>query len=440
MNSIRRRLLAVLLPGIAALLLAAAAGVYAELADEIDELYDAQLQQAAYALPRLELAQPTSPIDRDAKDDDSPLHRLVVEVRDLGSDRPLYRSRARALLPVNPARGWSTIAVDGQRWRLYAVDLGDRRIEVAQPLAVRREAAGAITARLLLPLTAALPLAGFVLWLGIGRGLRPLTELSAQIRARSPQSLKPVALAGLPAELRPMADALNGLLERLAAALTAQRRFVADAAHELLTPLTALRLQQELLTRTVQTEQRDAAAADLAAGIERAIHLAQQLLALARRAPGAGAAPHTPLDLAALIHAVSRRLKPRADARQQSLQLELAPATVTGDADALTGLLENLLDNAIKYTPAGGTIRLRLCLEDGAVELTVDDSGPGIPPDRHARVFDRFYRIPGNEATGSGLGLAIVREIAAAHGAGISLDSPGALGGLTVRLRLAQQR
>lgn len=435
MASIRRRLLGHLLIGIGLLLVAAGAAVYGEIADEVDELYDAQLQQAAYAFPRITVAATPAAHGEADEDRDTPLHRLVVEVRDRDRAQPIYLSRARALLPADAATGWSTIRVDGERWRLYTADFADRRVQVAQPLAVRRQATLEIAERLLLPLAAALPLAGLLIWFGVGRGLRPLVRLSAELHARSPQALTPLAMPDLPAELQPVTDALNALLERLQRTLEAQRRFIADAAHELLTPLTALRLQQQLLARATRTDERQAAAAELAAGVERAIHLAGQLLALARQTAEVREPVRRPVELAALAREAGRRLQRHLEARQQTLSLDLQPATVDGDPAALTRLIENLLDNAIKYTPLAGTIRLQLRAAGDGAELTLNDSGPGIPVDQRQRVFDRFYRIPGSDATGSGLGLAIVREIAAAHGAAIELESPGALGGLTVRLR-----
>lgn len=439
MTSIRRRLLWRLLSGIGALLLAAGAAVYVEIRDEVDELFDAQLQEAAHAFPQLEPSALTPVPGRasGAEEDteDQPLRGLVVEVRRADAVGPVYHSRRRALLPEQPTPGWSTVAIAGQPWRVFSVEQAGRRVEVGQPLAVRDEAAAEIAAQVLLPLAAALPVAGALIWFGIGRGLRPLECTAEEIRRRSHADLRPLPRNALPAELAPLADALDELMARLAAALAAQKNFVADAAHELQTPLTALRLQAQLLARAGTEAERAAALGELRAGIERAIHLVRQLLTLARQAPERPLAQER-VDLAALAQEAATAQASAAAARHIALGVSAqAMAAVIGERESLRILLANLLDNALKYTPAGGRVTVSVAAHPGECTLVVEDSGAGIPETELARVCDRFYRIPGSAAPGSGLGLAIVSEIARRHGAELRLARSDGLGGLRAAVR-----
>jgi signal transduction histidine kinase len=436
MTSIRRRLLWRLCGGIGALLVAAGAAVFVEIRDEVGELFDAQLQQAAYAFPQ---GAPGGgafppPAASGQEADDRPLRGLVVEVRRADGGEPVYYSQRRAVLPERPPPGWSTITIGGQRWRVYGLERNGWRIAVGQPLAVRAQAADEIAVQVLLPLAAALPLAGALLWFGIGRGLRPLERTAAEIRRRSHTDLRPLPRGALPAELAPLADALDELMARLAAALAAQKHFVADAAHELQTPLTALRLQAQLLARAGTQAERAAALDELRAGIERGIHLVRQLLTLARQAPERPPARER-VDLVTLTHEAAAAQAAAARARRIELQVAPTPAVVEGEGESLRILLANLLDNAIKYTPAGGRVVLGANADEEGCSLWVEDSGPGIPEAERARVCDRFYRIPGNEASGSGLGLAIATEIARRHRAELSLARSVALGGLRAQVR-----
>jgi two-component system OmpR family sensor kinase len=233
----------------------------------------------------------------------------------------------------------------------------------------------------------------------------------------------------LPDEVQPLVLALNDLLGRLRAALERERAFMADAAHELRTPLTALYLQTGMLARASSEAEREAAMSTLAAGVQRAIRLVEQMLALARQEPRADSQP-VPVRLDELAREIVAELVPLADAGRIDLGIAAAqPATLAADPDALRTLLRNLIDNAVRYTPAGG--RVDVTVEGSAMgaRVTVTDDGPGIPAEERARVFDRFYRRAGTTPTGSGLGLAIVKAIADAHGATVSLaDGPAGKG------------
>lgn len=268
-----------------------------------------------------------------------------------------------------------------------------------------------------------------LVFVGVRRGLRPLEGLRGQLARRSHADLRPLAVNALPEELQPLAAEINGLLARLDASLQAQQHFVADAAHQLRTPIAALQAQVEALRQESERDQAQRLAPVLA-GMRRLAHLVHQLLALARAEPHNGP-PASVLELDALIRDCADRWLPAAIARGIDLGFELAPARVAGEALLLAELLTNLVDNAIRYTPAGGAVTVRCLSAGGRVRLEVDDSGRGIAPGERERVFERFVRLDGSDSEGCGLGLAIVRTIAAQHGAVASIgESP--LGGARV--------
>jgi len=231
-----------------------------------------------------------------------------------------------------------------------------------------------------------------------------------------------------------MLEALNGLFQRVEATIEAERRFTADAAHELRTPLTAIRLQAQIAQRSPQPEERQKALAELEAGVERAGHLVSQLLQMARLEPEAAQATPTKVRLDELLKTVVGAFSAQAESRAIDLGItEAPPLEIAGRPQSLRVMLDNLVDNALRYTPAGGRVDLALGQTEDRAVLTVSDNGPGIPTSEWEPVFERFYRLAGGDIPGSGLGLAIVREIATQHQADIRLeDTPG--GGLTVRI------
>ena len=280
-----------------------------------------------------------------------------------------------------------------------------------------------------------MPLVVALIFLTVARELRPLVGLAHAVGGRTPEALDPIPATDVPAEVRPLVDALNDLLARLRAALAAQRDFVADAAHELRTPLAALQLQAGLIERSTDTDERLAAINELKAGVARAAHTVRQLLTLARNEPGAHERASVPVALGELLRQGVASHAILADSRQIDLgATDLDPAAaVSGDAEALASLVDNLLANAIAHAPSGGRVDVACGVGDGRPWLTVSDNGPGIPPDERERVFDRFYRRSGAATGGTGLGLAIVATIARRHGAEVALtDTAG--GGLTVRV------
>jgi signal transduction histidine kinase len=271
----------------------------------------------------------------------------------------------------------------------------------------------------------------------VGSGLRPLRRVAGEVQRRDVHSLAPIAAARLPQEIAPLVNELNRLLTRLNAAFQTQRAFVADAAHELRSPLTALSLELQLLDRAPDETARREARANLGAAVERAIHLVGQLLTLARNEPREPVGELTPIALEQPVAEGIADVHALAAVRRIELTLEADPAVVQGDREALRMLVRNLVDNAVRYTPEGGRVRVRTrgdalsAVRGESVLLEVGDSGPGIAAADRERAFDRFYRRVGSPQGGSGLGLAIVRAIADRHGAEVRL-SDAADGGLLV--------
>lgn len=296
-------------------------------------------------------------------------------------------------------------------------------VQMAETLVKRDQLTREILSGMVLPQVFLILLAALFVWQGVGRGLRPLNRVREAIAHRSHRDLSPLAEQNAPEEVRPLLHAINDLMVRLAKALGTQRRFVADAAHQLRTPLAGLKTQTELALRQTDPESVRHALGQLAAGAERTIRLANQLLALARAEPEAVRSDHRQrLDLAELARRVGAEWVPEALKKEIDLGFERPDGTlpIRGDPLLLREALVNLLDNAIRYTPKGGKVTIRVAGRKRPV-LTVEDDGPGIPEAERDRVFERFYRVLGNEADGSGLGLAIVREIVLAHGAEIRL-------------------
>jgi len=440
MRSIQRTLLWWLAAGLAAGIAVATGLIYAQARQEANALFDYQMKQVAAALPSQFPSPMAPPFDGGNGSGASAdlLHAdedVVIHIWD-GTGRSLYLSHSHPVLPPRAELGFSSVLTDSGEWRIYSVQLGPTVVQIAQPMSARRTLAAHMALRTVAPLLLLLPLLAWLIWMAVGRGLRPLREIATEVRARDANTLAPLALRQMPDEIAPLSDALNQLLARLAQAIDTQRAFVADAAHALRTPLAALQLQAQLVERADSAPARQEAVSQLRQGLERLTHLVAQLLTLARQEPGAAPPPHEPVDLRALAAGVIAEMSQAAIDRDIDLGREADDAEgamVRGDADALRILLTNLIDNALHYIPAGGRIDVRVArLSDGGVELQVSDNGPGIPADERARVFDRFYRVPEAPTGGSGLGLAIVAEIVQSHGARVALED--AAPGLRVRV------
>ena len=426
--SIRHRLIVWLLSSVLAGGLIAAGVVFFQAREEANELFDYQLRQLALTLrDRIYLPSQLAEVLQGEEALD-----FVIQVWAPDGTR-LYNSHPRLRVPGAVQIGFSDVQGDDERWRVFAIQQRGLTIQVAQPLSERGRLALAAAWRTLIPFLVALPLMGFLIWRLVGRELRFLESTAQAIARRTPEALEPIAGGEIPEEIQPLVAALNGLLGRLGSALTQQRHFIADAAHELRTPLTALRLQLQLAERAQDASERAKAHGMLREGIARATRVVEQLLALARQDPDAPVEGEAPVDLAELARSVADAQAPAAEAKGLSLAVDApGPVVVQGERDALRALLENLVDNAIRYTPSGNvTVRAGI---DGDPFLEVEDTGPGIPRAERERVFDRFYRGEATAGSGSGLGLAIVRRIAQRHGGEVQLLDSSAGTGLRVRV------
>ena len=417
MSSLRARLLASLLAGVVLVGVTGGWIVYRNALAEADAFFDYHLRQTALILrdePVEYLLAPRLP-STDASYD------FVVQVWSLDGVR-VYLSRPHAVLPQITTLGFSTEKTREGRWRVFGVQAITRVIQVAQPMSVREQRAAELALQTLKPFALLLPVLALVIWIAVGHALEPLRRLTGQVKARRVDALDGLPATQLPDEVQPLVRALNDLLGRLRAALERERAFMADAAHELRTPLPALHLQLGMLARADSEAEREAAMGTLSAGVQRAIRLIEQMLALARQEPRVES-PRVAVRLDELAREIVAELVPLADAGRIDLGIAAAqPATVAGDGDALRTLLRNLVDNAVRYTPPAGRVDVTVESTAAGPRLTVTDDGPGIPPAERMRVFDRFYRRAGTSPTGSGLGLAIVKAIADAHGASVALE------------------
>lgn len=319
-------------------------------------------------------------------------------------------------------------------------------IQVAETLEKRSQLANEIIKGVIIPQFVILPIAVVLVWFGLSRGIAPLNALQAKIRARRPDDLSPINASEAPTEIAPLVGAFNELLQRLDQSLAVQKRFVADAAHQMKTPLAGLRTQAELALRHTSDDEARRSLRLLLTSTERSTHLINQLLTLARAEnPEAVRQRSEILDLRDLARAQTREWVPEALARGIDLGFEEPPhaVLVRGNTLMLSELLKNLIDNALRYTPRQGTVTVRVATDQYGhyASLEVEDTGPGIPEGERLLVFERFYRILGSEADGSGLGLAIVREIAQQHEAEVTLSNnphapPGQGPGTLIGIRL----
>ncbi len=428
MRSIRRQLLLWLLVGLTVTTAAAAFAVYSRTRAEARELFDYQLQLMAAAFPNEGFGSATAPPLDEADSGDV----VVVQIWDQNGAR-LYLSRPGTPPPQSPDIGFSTVTTPQGDWRIYNAVVGNNVVQVSQPTSVREKLAADLALRTMLPLLVLVPVLFAMIWVTVGRGLRPLNEVASAVGKRSAGALESLPDNGLPQEVKPLVAALNALLARLGRSLSLQRSFIADAAHELRTPLTAVRLQLQMAERASTDAERVAAFAKLKGGIERATRLVEQLLTLARNEPDAADQPLAMVNLTDIARQVIAERASIAEAKRLDFGLSgSTPVLTMGDADALQVLLGNLVDNSIHYTPSGGTVDVEVASKDGQACLIVTDTGPGIPAEERGRVFDRFYRSETTGAPGSGLGLAIVRKIAQRHRAAVDLGSNADGAGLKV--------
>jgi two-component system sensor histidine kinase QseC len=345
--------------------------------------------------------------------------------------------------------GFQTIRLaNGVEWRVFSTRgaEGDVRVIVGEQTDSRNAILWAVLRSLFLPLIVALPLLALALWWAVRQGLAPLRQLGGLLAQRKPQALEPVVLDDMPSEMQPMVIALNGLFERIARMIASERRFTADAAHELRTPIAAIRAQAQVAQGAGEdTAQREHALQSTLAGCDRATRLVDQLLTLARLEATSGdaepmALTALPVDLSAVARRVAAKLAPSALARHQSLELDADSACrVFGNEVLMDVLVRNLIDNALRYSPDGAQIRVAVMVESGHTVLRVEDSGTAMSEPDMARLGERFYRVLGNAQPGSGLGWSIVKRIGDVSGAQIEVSRSALLGGLAVKVRWPAQ-
>lgn len=441
-HSLKRRLLGFILVAILLAAVVQAVTAYRGALRQADALFDDHLQQMALSLRGgIPLGLPPDGPREDANYD------LLVQI--WGQDGTQIFRSTRSALPPRAVVGFSDVEAHGNRYRVYTLQTPLQTVQIAQDLSARTARARALALRAVLPFAWLTPLLMLAVWWIIRRSLAPIEQTRRVVASRAANDFSPLEDAGLPDEVRPLVDELNLLFGRVRQAFEAQKNFVSDAAHELRSPLTALKLQAQALRRVdADPVAREAAVARLNAGLDRAIRGVEQLLLLAREEAGSAQASDVakPVDLQSVITLAVADVLPQARLKNMDLGLtDSATAqqmsTVNGQPKALRILLRNLLENAVKYTPPGGQVDVSFDVQQGQPVLTVEDSGPGIAPENRTRVFDRFFRASDTaQEAGSGLGLAIARAIADRHGARLVLDDSQRLGGLKVEVRFAAPR
>lgn len=403
---------------------------------ELDELLDGHLAQAAALL----VVQQANGTDDDDVVNAPLLHRYAPKVAfQVFHDGQLtMRSAAAPTTPmsgIDPRfeSGFKTVQIDEVDWRVFAARGAQRDVQVyvGEQLESRDAILWAVLRSTLWPMAAALPLLALAIGWAVHRGVAPLKRLGHALALREPQALNPVQVEAAPSEMTPLLDALNGLFARISDLMASERRFTADAAHELRTPIAAIRLQAQVAQGEANDVLRQRALNGTLEGCDRAARLVDQLLTLSRLEAGAVTLGQ-PVDLGMVVRSVVAELALQAIDKQQSIEVDAqASCLVQGDALLLAVLVRNLVDNAIRYSPMKGHIQIAVRRTPDHIRLLVDDSGPGMSQADMQRVGERFFRVLGTGQTGSGLGWSIVRRIADVHRAHAVIGRANGLGGLS---------
>ena len=404
---------------------------------EVQKLFDAQLAQSArvlHAMLRHEISEVQAlGLDGKAIVLDTSVSGHLYEgnffftVRD-GKGDAWYRSLQAPELEIGPELlGFRDISDSRQQWRIYI--LRDKvlnfSIEVVQSYEIRKQLIWKIAQQVIWPFAIVIPILLLSIWIGAGRSLRPLKAIADEVRDRNPNNLEEIDLTKLPTEIAPLFISLNTLLSRLDKALSNERGFTSDAAHELRTPLAGIRAQAQVAVRAKDEKEKDTALRHIILGIDNATHLVRQMLMLARLDPDIPIRNFKQQDLTRILTDVAADVASLAVAKNIDLEVRQSAekVMVQGQAEALSVLIRNLLDNAVRYTPSGGWVKASITQSiDGAV-LKIIDSGPGIANKDKDRIFDRFYRGLGTGQTGSGLGLSIVKRVVDLHHAKLEFQT-----------------
>ncbi len=455
--SIRRRLLTLLLIVIGAVWGAVTWGVYVKTQHEVEELFDAQLAQSArvlFGLLKHEINAEGEQEDEKGEDflevnkeegiDLEELkcghryeHKLAFLVRTKEGKILVHSASVPSFsLPNQESLHFSNQNVGGHWWRVFTRQEGPYVIQTGERYDIRNELIREIMSSTLRVLFLTLPLLAVLIWISISHSLQPLQRVATQIASRCPSQLQPFDTKTIPVEITAIINALNQLFARLARAFENERRFTADAAHELRTPLAGVKTQAQVALRATDSQQRQVALQQIVVGVDRATHLVSQLLALARM-DATQSMPTGEIDLSALVTEILMELAPIALEKDIEMEFDNSAHDIVliGNRDALSLLFRNLIDNAIRYTPNGGQVKVSLLtLKPLQVTFQVCDTGPGIPLEQRQRIFERFYRGDHQNIPGSGLGLSIANRVAELHGIKIELEE-GMMGkGLCVKV------
>jgi two-component system sensor histidine kinase QseC len=449
-KSLQTRLLSLLLLLVTLVWLCAAILTWIDTSDELDELLDGHLAQSAALLVAQQTGhgtehmpdKPNQVHSSDHVEDAPSLHKYAPGVAfQVFHEGKLTLSSANAgEVPMSQKnRGFSTVRLaDKVQWRVFGAEgsEGDVQVFVGEQVKSRDSILWAVLKGVVMPLIYALPLLAVVGWFAVRQGLAPLRLLSRALALRQPQALESVVLKDIPSEIEPVVQSLNALFERIQSMMASERRFTADAAHELRTPIAAIRTQAQVaLAAGNDKATREHALQYTLAGCDRAIHLVEQLLTLSRLESSMNLAPSGLLEMTTLVQRVAADLALAALGRGQDLELQAAePLWIAADEMLTSVLVRNLLDNAMRYSPRGARVAIQVMRLDGQVVLQVQDSGPGLSEPEMLRLGERFYRVLGSEQSGSGLGWSIVRRIAAVYQAQVTVSRSEELGGLRVKV------
>lgn len=437
-RSLQGRLLALVLGLVVLVWTATVVLTWFDVNHELDELLDSHLAQAAALL----VVQQMNEVEDDHNAVDAPtLHRYAPKVafQVFHEGRLALRS---ANAPAQPMmrdsrrfkHGFDTVQMDGMAWRVFATTGNERDVQVyvGEQLKSRYDILWAVLRSTLWPMAAALPLLALAIWWAVHRGVMPLRRLGALLASRQPQDLHPVTIDSDPTEMQPVVKALNGLFERIAALMASERRFTADAAHELRTPIAAIRAQAQVALAQCGDAGASHALHATLEGCDRATRLVEQLLTLSRLESGAAPALQA-VDMSAVVRQVVAEAAPQAVQDGHSIAVDAPDSCVVrGDATLLAVLVRNLVDNALRYSPADATVNVALKKAGVGLQLKIEDSGPGMTEREMKSLGERFFRGLGNDKSGSGLGWSIIKRISDVHGADTRVKQSDALGGLEV--------
>jgi two-component system, OmpR family, sensor histidine kinase QseC len=439
-RSLQGRLLVLVIGVVVGVWLITALFIWRDARSELDELLDSHLAQAAALL----VIQQTQSVDDDDTIDSRVPHPYAPKVafQIFHEGQAVVRSANAPTEPMIPVdrelgQGFATVQINGEAWRVFSTrgPREDTRVYVGERVDSRTSILLAVLRGTLWPMAVALPLFGLATGWAVRQGVAPLKRLRRTIALRGPDDLAPVVMTQTPAEMSPVLDALNQLFVRIQTVWEAERRFTADAAHELRTPIAAIRTQAQVALAETDDALRQHALRATLEGCDRATRLVNQLLVLSRLESGA-TLELMKVDLTALVQRVVAELAPMAITRRQSLEFDGARhCHVRGDEMLLAALVRNLVDNAIRYSPPGASVLIKTKTENKSAVLSVEDSGPGLADSDRPRLGERFFRVPGTAESGSGLGWSIVQRIVDLHIASVNVRRSLALGGLEVQVR-----